>query len=76
MESVARTSEDLCNNPPQSVETILCRTVQSDTRTVQSDTRTVRSDMRIVCDHMRMVCLGDLGLVQHVAARTHISVSH
>jgi hypothetical protein len=66
MESVAGTGEDLCNNPPQST---LCRTVRS-------DMRIVRSDMWTVSDHMQMVCLGGLGLVQHVAARTHISVTH
>jgi hypothetical protein len=66
MGSVAGTGEDLSNNPPQST---LCRTVRSDTQTVRSDMRTVR-------DHMRTVCLGGLGIVQHVAARMHISVTY
>jgi hypothetical protein len=66
MESVAGTSEDSGNNPPQ----------KTHARTVRTCTRTVRDYLRIVRRCMRTVRLGSLDFVPYVVARVHVSVTH
>jgi hypothetical protein len=66
MGSVAGTSEDSGNNPPQ----------KSHARTVRTLVRTIRDYMRTVYRCMRTVRLDSLDSVPYVVARVHVWVTH
>jgi hypothetical protein len=66
MGSIAGTSEDSGNNPPQ----------KTHVRTFRIRTRTVRNYMRTVRRCMRTVRLGSLGSVSYVVARVRVWVLH
>jgi hypothetical protein len=66
MGSVAGTSEDSGNNPPQ----------KSHARTIRTLAQTVRDYIRTVLRCMRTVRLGSLDSVPYVVARVHVWVTH
>jgi hypothetical protein len=66
MGSVAGTSEDSGNHPPQ----------KTHAQTVRTCTRTVRDYMRTIRRCMRTVRLGSLDSMPYVVARVHVWVTH